>query len=104
VCTAQLTAEDEVVLRALAAAVGVAVENARLFEQARMRQRKAQIRNCPVQVIHAWTFDPTAEYFTETSSRRVHQESLTMLHHEVDQGSRPRSWCMRELRVIPSLL
>ena len=36
---AEFTAEDEVVLRALAAAAGVAVENARLFEQARMRQR-----------------------------------------------------------------
>jgi nucleotide-binding universal stress UspA family protein len=49
--------------------------------------REAQTRNCPVQVIHAWTFDPTAEYFTETSSRRVHHESLTMLHREVDQAT-----------------
>jgi signal transduction histidine kinase len=37
--SAEFTAEDEVVLQALAAAAGVAVENARLFEQARMRQR-----------------------------------------------------------------
>ncbi|MBP2478371.1 signal transduction histidine kinase [Crossiella equi] len=36
---AEFTAEDEVVLQALAAAAGVAVENARLFEQARRRQR-----------------------------------------------------------------
>ncbi|MBV9143714.1 MAG: GAF domain-containing sensor histidine kinase [Pseudonocardiales bacterium] len=36
---AEFTGEDEVVLEALAAAAGVAVENARLFEQARMRQR-----------------------------------------------------------------
>ncbi|MBP2471842.1 signal transduction histidine kinase [Crossiella equi] len=36
---AQFTADDEVVLQALAAAAGVAVENARLFEQARRRQR-----------------------------------------------------------------
>jgi signal transduction histidine kinase len=36
---AEFTAEDEVVLQALAAAAGVAIENARLFEQARMRQR-----------------------------------------------------------------
>lgn len=36
---AEFTAEDEVVLQALAAAAGVAVDNARLFEQARMRQR-----------------------------------------------------------------
>ncbi|HXT45654.1 MAG TPA: universal stress protein [Pseudonocardiaceae bacterium] len=49
--------------------------------------REAQIRNCPVQVIHAWTFDPTAEYFTEASSRQVHQESLAMLHREVEQAT-----------------
>ncbi len=36
---AEFTAEDEVVLQALAAAAGVAIENARLFEQARIRQR-----------------------------------------------------------------
>ncbi|GLZ78090.1 histidine kinase [Actinorhabdospora filicis] len=34
----EFTADDEVVLRALAAAAGVAVENARLFEQAKLRQ------------------------------------------------------------------
>lgn len=36
---AEFTADDEAVLRALAAAAGVAVENARLFEQSRMRER-----------------------------------------------------------------
>jgi signal transduction histidine kinase len=36
---AEFTSEDEVVMRALAAAAGIAVENARLFEQARVRQR-----------------------------------------------------------------
>jgi GAF domain-containing protein len=36
---AEFTTEDEVVLQALAAAAGVAVDNARLFEQTRMRQR-----------------------------------------------------------------
>jgi signal transduction histidine kinase len=35
----EFTPEDEVVLQALAAAAGVAVENARLFEQAQIRQR-----------------------------------------------------------------
>ncbi|UVS78507.1 Redox sensor histidine kinase response regulator DevS [Actinokineospora sp. UTMC 2448] len=35
----EFSAEDEVVLRALAAAAGVAIENARLFEQGRRRQR-----------------------------------------------------------------
>ncbi|GAA3874149.1 GAF domain-containing protein [Saccharothrix violaceirubra] len=36
---ADFTADDEVVLTALAAAAGVAVENARLFERSRMRER-----------------------------------------------------------------
>ncbi|MFC5286739.1 GAF domain-containing protein [Actinokineospora guangxiensis] len=35
----EFTADDEVVLQALAAAAGVAIENARLFEQSRRRQR-----------------------------------------------------------------
>ncbi|HEU5470802.1 MAG TPA: GAF domain-containing protein [Actinophytocola sp.] len=38
----EFTADDEVVLRALAAAAGVAVENARLFEESRMRERWQQ--------------------------------------------------------------
>ncbi len=36
---AEFTADDEVVLQGLAAAAGVAVENARLFEESRMRER-----------------------------------------------------------------
>jgi signal transduction histidine kinase len=36
---AEFTSDDEVVLRGLAAAAGVAVENARLFEESRMRER-----------------------------------------------------------------
>jgi signal transduction histidine kinase len=39
---AEFTADDEVVLRALAAAAGVAVENARLFEESRVRERWQQ--------------------------------------------------------------
>jgi signal transduction histidine kinase len=35
----EFTADDEVVLRALAAAAGVAIENARLFERSQQRQR-----------------------------------------------------------------
>lgn len=35
----EFTVDDEIVLRSLAAAAGVAVENARLFEQSRMRER-----------------------------------------------------------------
>lgn len=39
---AEFTADDEVVLRALAAAAGIAVENARLFEETRLRERWQQ--------------------------------------------------------------
>jgi signal transduction histidine kinase len=39
---AEFTADDEVVLEALAAAAGVAVENARLFEAAQLRERWQQ--------------------------------------------------------------
>lgn len=39
---AEFTADDEVVLEALAAAAGIAVENARLFEEARLRERWQQ--------------------------------------------------------------
>jgi signal transduction histidine kinase len=39
---AEFTADDAVVLDALAAAAGVAIENARLFEQARLRERWQQ--------------------------------------------------------------
>jgi nucleotide-binding universal stress UspA family protein len=31
--------------------------------------REAQARHCAVQVVHAWVFDPAADYFTETSSQ-----------------------------------
>jgi nucleotide-binding universal stress UspA family protein len=50
--------------------------------------REAQTRNCPVQVVHARTFDPMVDYFTETSSQQVHQESLVMLRHEVEQATK----------------
>lgn len=49
--------------------------------------REAQTRNCPVQVVHAWTFDPMADYFTETSSQQVHQHSLAMLRREVQRAT-----------------
>ena len=49
--------------------------------------REAQVRKCPVHVVHAWTFDPMADYFTETSSGQVHQESLAMLRREVEHAT-----------------
>ncbi|HEY6746398.1 MAG TPA: GAF domain-containing protein [Mycobacteriales bacterium] len=41
----EFTADDEIVVRALAAAAGVAIENARLFEQTRRRQRWLEASN-----------------------------------------------------------
>ena len=43
--TGDFTADDEVVVQALAAAAGVAIENARLFEQTRRRQRWLEASN-----------------------------------------------------------
>jgi signal transduction histidine kinase len=41
----EFTADDQIVVRALAAAAGVAIENARLFEQTRRRQRWLEASN-----------------------------------------------------------
>lgn len=49
--------------------------------------REAQIRNCPVRVVNAWTFDPMGEFFTETSSERRHQECIALLRRQVEQAS-----------------
>ncbi|HEV7450203.1 MAG TPA: universal stress protein [Pseudonocardiaceae bacterium] len=49
--------------------------------------REAQARHCAVQVVHAWVFDPAADYFTETSSQLLHQESVALLRREVEQAT-----------------
>lgn len=49
--------------------------------------REAQLRGCAAQVVHAWTFDAREDFFTETSSQRLHQESLAMLEREVEQAT-----------------
>lgn len=48
--------------------------------------RAAQVRRCAVQVVHAWFYEPMTD-FRETSSQQVHQESLAMLHREVEQAT-----------------
>ncbi|MGH4012042.1 MAG: universal stress protein [Pseudonocardiaceae bacterium] len=48
---------------------------------------EAQIRGCGVQLVHAWVFDVTEEYFTEKSSQQLHQESLAMLRREAEQAT-----------------
>ncbi|HET9256259.1 MAG TPA: universal stress protein [Pseudonocardiaceae bacterium] len=49
--------------------------------------REALIRDCALHVVHAWDFDPVADYFTETSERAVYQESLAMVSREVKQAT-----------------
>jgi nucleotide-binding universal stress UspA family protein len=57
--------------------------------------REAQVRHCGVQVVHAWTYEPMAD-FRETSSQQLHQESLAMLHHEVERATS----CMTDIPLI----
>jgi nucleotide-binding universal stress UspA family protein len=49
--------------------------------------REALIRDCALHVVHAWVVDPMADFFTETSSQRVYEESLAMLRGEVEQAT-----------------
>jgi nucleotide-binding universal stress UspA family protein len=48
--------------------------------------REAQVRRCAVQVVHAWVYEPMAD-FRETSSQQLHQESLAMLRREVERAT-----------------
>src|ERR687884_1666442 len=48
---------------------------------------EALIRDCALHVVHAWVFDPMADFFTETSNQRVYEESLAMLSREVEQAA-----------------
>jgi nucleotide-binding universal stress UspA family protein len=49
--------------------------------------REALIRDCVLHVVHAWTFDPTVDFFTETSAQLVYEESLAMVSREVEQAT-----------------
>ena len=48
--------------------------------------REAQVRRCAVQVVHAWVYEPMAD-FRETSSQQLHQESLAMLRREIERAT-----------------
>ncbi len=68
--------------------------------------REALIRDCALHVVHAWVVDPMADFFTETSSQRVYEESLAMLRGEVEQATSgmtelPKS-SRTAFRVIPA--
>lgn len=58
---------------------------------------EAQVRGCAVQVVHAWVFDATEEYFTERSSRQVQQESRAMVRREVEQAT-------SRIREVPQII
>ena len=86
---AEFTAADEVVVEALAAAAGIAVQNADLFEQTRLRQR--------------W-LEATAEIRTELLSGATDEDALRLvaqrtleLTHVGDDGDRARSRRRRQL-------
>lgn len=49
--------------------------------------REARIRNCPVRVVSAWMFDPMGEFFTETSSKRMHEDCIALIRRQVEQAS-----------------
>lgn len=66
----EFTTDDEIVVRALAAAAGVAVDNARLFEQAALRQRR---------------LEAASEIATELLSGVPHEQALTLISsHAMD--------------------
>jgi signal transduction histidine kinase len=65
---AEFTSDDETVLKALAAAAGVAIENARLFERSRMRER--------------W-LAATSEINTALLAGASQEESLTLIAERV---------------------
>lgn len=49
--------------------------------------QEAQTRGCAVRAVHAWSFDARQDYFTETSPRQLHQESLAIVRRGVEQAT-----------------
>ena len=85
----EFTPADEVVVEALAAAAGIAVQNADLFEQTRLRQRwleaTAEIRT-----------ELLAGATDEDALRLIAQRTLELIRADAD-GDRPRSGRRRQL-------
>ncbi|MCP2170176.1 universal stress protein [Goodfellowiella coeruleoviolacea] len=48
--------------------------------------REAQIRGCTVRVVHAWTYEPLAD-FVGTSSRELYLSSLALLREQITQAT-----------------
>jgi signal transduction histidine kinase len=73
------TADDEAVVEALAAAAGVAIENARLFEQTRRRQRWLEASNQILAALLAGTDADEAVLLIAASARELAGADLTLL-------------------------
>jgi signal transduction histidine kinase len=73
------TADDEAVVEALAAAAGVAIENARLFEQTRRRQRWLEASNEILAALLSGTDADEAVLLIAASARELAGADLTLL-------------------------
>jgi signal transduction histidine kinase len=73
------TADDEAVVEALAAAAGVAIENARLFEQTRRRQRGLEASNDILAALLSGTDADEAVLLIAASARELAGADLTLL-------------------------
>lgn len=89
----EFTADDEVVLRALAAAAGVAVENARLFEEAKLRQgwlaASSEIRS---ELLSGASTDDALALVARHAKDLTGADSVLIL---IDQGAVPPSLSVR---------
>jgi two-component system, NarL family, sensor histidine kinase DevS len=75
----EFTADDEAVVEALAAAAGVAIENARLFEQTRRRQRWLEASNEILAALLAGSDADEAVLMIAASARELAGADLTLL-------------------------
>jgi signal transduction histidine kinase len=73
------TADDEAVVEALAAAAGVAIENARLFEQTRRRQRWLEASNGILAALLAGSDADEAVLLIAANARELAGADLTLL-------------------------
>jgi signal transduction histidine kinase len=84
---AEFTQDDEAVLKALAAAAGVAVENARLFERSRMRERwlaaNAEINEA---LLHGASIDETLALVAERARELCEADWVLILLMPADDN------------------
>ena len=86
------TADDEAVVQALAAAAGVAIENARLFEQTRRRQRWLEASNEIRAAVLSGTDPDEAVLLTAASARELAGADCTLL--ALPDPAAPKEWLL----------